>query len=115
MIKEKQCIENKSSSSSEGGDPGAGDDNQMIKTPDNNSGDLHHDLDSIIKTETDMTALIDNTGGDVADNKSGVGGGSAGSNASPGSSNTDQKQQLMSNDICLSQSMLRLHFIFIFY
>lgn len=107
MIKEKQRIENKSSSSSsEGGDPGTGDDNQMIKTPDNNSGDLHHDLDSIIKTETDMTALIDNTGGDVTDTKNGVGGGSASSNASPGSSNNDQKQQMLSNDMCLNQSML---------
>lgn len=107
MIKEKQHIEKKSSSSSsEEGDPVAGDDNQMIKTPDNNSGDLHHDLDSIIKTETDMTALIDNSGSDVSDSKSGVGGGNANSNASPGSSNTDQKQQLMSNDICLNQSML---------
>lgn len=104
MIKEKQHIEIKSSSSSsEGRDPNSGDDNQMIKTPDNNTGDLHHDLDSIIKTET-MTALIDNNGGDVADTKSGVGGGSVSSNASPGSSNVDQK--LMSNDICLSQSML---------
>lgn len=113
MIKEKQRIEQKSSSSNEGGDhPSASDDNQMIKTPDNNSGDLHHDLDSIIKTETDMTALIDNTSGDVADNKSGVGVGSASSNASPGSSNTDQKQQLMSNDICLSQSMLKFKIFF---
>lgn len=106
MIKEQQHIENKSSSNSEGGgDPSAGDDNQMIKTPDNNSGDLHHDLDSIIKTETDMTALIDNNGGDVADSKSGVGNGNVSNNASPGSSNTDQKQ-LLSNDICISQSML---------
>lgn len=106
MIKEKQHIEKKSSlCSSEGGDPDAGNDNQMIKTPDNNSGDLHHDLDSIIiKTESDMTALIDNNGGDVADSKSGVGGGKASSNTSPGSSNNDQKQQLMSNDICLNQS-----------
>lgn len=110
MIKEQQYIENKSlSSNSEGRDPaGACDDDQMInKTPDNNSSDLHHDLDSIIKTETDMTALIDNnTGGDVADSKGGVGGGSASNNTSPGSSNADQKQQLMSNDICHSQSML---------
>lgn len=106
MIKEKQYIENKSSSSSsERGDPGASNDNQMIKTPDNNSGDLHHDLGSIIiKNESDMTALIENTGGDVADSKSCVGGGSS-SNTSPGSSNTDQKQ-LMSNDISLSQSIL---------
>jgi len=103
MIKEKQYIETKSSSFSSEGDPSIGDDNQMIKTPDNNSGELHHDLDRIIKTESDMTALIDNAGGDVADNKSGVGG-NATSNTSPGSSNTDQKQQLMSNDICLSQS-----------
>ncbi|XP_060843581.1 protein BCL9 homolog [Rhopalosiphum padi] len=102
MIKEKQYIETKSSSFSSEGDPSIGDDNQMIKTPDNNSGELHHDLDRIIKTESDMTALIDNAGGDVADNKSGVGG-NATSNTSPGSSNTDQKQQLMSNDICLSQ------------
>lgn len=110
MIKEKQHIETKSSSSSsEGGDPNACDDNQMIKTPDNNRSDLHHDLDSIIKTET-MTALIDNNGGDVADSKSGVGGGNISSNASPGSSNVDQK--LMSNDICLNQSML---YIFLTY
>lgn len=107
MIKEKQHIEKKSLSISEGQDPCAGDDNQMIKTPDNNSGDLHHDLDSIIKTETDMTALIDNTGGDVTDTKSGVGGGNASNNASPGSSNNDQKQQLLSNDMCLNQSMLQ--------
>lgn len=105
MIKERQHINKKSSSSSEGRDPNAGDENQMIKTPDNNSGDLHHNLGSIIKTETDMTALIDNNGGDVADNKSGVGGGSASNNTSPGSSNTDQKQ-LLSNDICISQSKL---------
>lgn len=105
MIKEKQRIDKKSSSSnSGGGDPSAGDDNQMIKTPDNNSSDLHHDLDSIIKTEADMTALIDNSSGDIADSKSGIGGGGPSSNASPGSSNTDQKQQLLSNDICLSQS-----------
>jgi len=103
MIKEKQYIEKKSLSFSSEADPNAGDDNQMIKTPDNNSVELHHDLDRIIKTESDMTALIDNAGGDVADNKSGVGG-SASSNTSPGSSNTDQKQQLMSNDICISQS-----------
>lgn len=108
MIKEKQHIEKKSSFSSEGVDSDAGDDNQMIKTPDNNSGELHHDLDSIIKTETDMTALIDNTGADVTDTKSGVGGGNVSSNASPGSSNNDQKQQLLSNDMCLNQSMLYL-------
>jgi len=108
MIKEQQHIENKSlSSNSEGRDPADScDDDQMIKTPDN-SVDLHHELNSIIKTETDMTALIDNnTSGDVGDGKSGVGGGSASNNTSPGSSNADQKQQLMSNDICLSQSML---------
>lgn len=105
MIKEKQHIEKSSSSSSEGGVPNAGNDNQMIKTPDNNSGDIDHDLDCIIKTETDMTALIDNTGGDVADNKSCVGNGNTNSNVSPGSSNTDQKQQILSNDMCLSQSM----------
>lgn len=115
MIKEQQHIENKSfSSNSEGQDPtNVCDDNQMIKTPDNNSGDLHHDLDNIIKTETDMTALIDNnTGGDVADNKSGVGGGNASNNTSPGSSNADQKQQLMSSDNCHSQSMLFFLFFF---
>lgn len=109
MIKETQYIEIKSSSSSsEGGDePGTGNDNQMIKTPDHNSADLHHDLDSIIKAESEMTALIDNSGGDVVDGKSGVGGGNASNNASPGSSNNDQKQQLMSNDICLGgQSIL---------
>jgi len=103
MIKVKQHIENKSlSSSSKVENPSAGDDNQMIKTPDNNSGDIHQDLESIIKTETDMTALIDNTSGDV-DSKSGVGGGNGSSNASPGSSNADQKQQILSNDMCLSQ------------
>jgi len=104
MIKEKQHIEKKSSSSScEGIDPSAGDVNQMIKTLDN-SADIHQDLDCIIKTETDMTALIDNTGSDVADSKNGVGSGNA-SNASPGSSNTDIKPQILSNDMCLSQSM----------
>lgn len=106
MIKEKHHIEKKSlSSSSEGGDPSTGDENQMIKTPDNSSGDIHHDLDSIIKTETDMTALIDNAGSDVVDTKNGVGNGNSSNNASPGSSNSDQKQQIMSNDMCLSQSM----------
>lgn len=105
MIKEKQYIEKKSSSSScEGNDPSAGDVNQMIKTLDN-SGDIHQDLDCMIKTETDMTALIDNTGSDVADSKNGVGSGNASSNASPGSSNTDIKPQILSNDMCLSQSM----------
>lgn len=101
MIKETQYIEIKSSSSgSEGGDePGTGHDIQMIKTPDNNCADLHHDLDSIIKAESEMTALIDNSGGDVTDGKSG--GGNASNHASPGSSNNDQKQQLMSNDMCL--------------
>lgn len=106
MIKEKQHIENKSlSSSSEGVDPSTSDDNQMIKTPDNSSGDIHHDLDSIIKTETDMTALIDNAGGEVVDSKNSVGNGNGSNNASPGSSNTDQKQQILTNEMCLNQSM----------
>lgn len=105
MIKEKQHIEKKSSSSSYGGNDSSTDDvGQMIKTLDN-SGSIHQDLDCIIKTETDMTALIDNTGSDVADGKSGVGSGNGSSNASPGSSNADLKPQIMSNDICLSQSM----------
>ncbi|XP_050530003.1 protein BCL9 homolog [Daktulosphaira vitifoliae] len=103
MIKEKQRIEKKTTSSSNFGveEPNASDDIQMIKTPDNNSSDLHHDLDSIIKTENEMTALIENSNGnDVTDGKSSVG---PASNTSPSSSGVDQKSQLISNDLCLNQ------------